>query len=187
MVREPKSYKDKVIPCRLLFIMVITLIDNIEYKTIPYTDGRYKISENGEIWDNKRNTFIAQHKSKRGWLQCHIWLKGKRITINVHRLVMLAFVGDSDLTVNHKDGNKENNNINNLEYMTIKEQNQHRSYVLKVGNRVPVRCIETGKEYDTIKSACEDLGINPDNAHISEVISHKYGFKTSHGYHFERI
>lgn len=48
---------------------------------------------------------------------------------------MYAFVGMSDLTVNHKNGNKEDNSIENLEYMTRKEQNIHRSNTLKVGNR----------------------------------------------------
>lgn len=114
-----------------------------------------------------------------------MWFCDKRVTIGVHRLIMYAFVGISDLTVNHIDGNKENNSISNLEYMTREEQNTHRSKIFKKGNQKPVICIENGKIYSTIKEACEDLGINYYNSHISEVCKHKYGFKSSHGYHFE--
>jgi hypothetical protein len=48
----------------------------------------------------------------------------------VHRLVMEAFVGASDLQVNHKDGDKANNSLSNLEYCTSSENMLHRSRVL---------------------------------------------------------
>ena len=50
---------------------------------------------------------------------CQITVNGKGIL--VHRLIMEAFHGKSDLTVDHIDGNKENNNLNNLEYVTQAE------------------------------------------------------------------
>lgn len=111
-------------------------------------------------------------------------MNGERKTIGVHRVIAYAFLGISDLTVNHKDGNKENNSISNLEYMATKEQNEHRSYILKTGNRKRIKCIENNKIYDTIKEACEDLNINYKNSHISEVCKHKYGFRSSHGVSF---
>ena len=43
----------------------------------------------------------------------------------MHRLVMQAFIGTSDLQVNHKDGNTQNNKLENLEYNTAKENSQH--------------------------------------------------------------
>lgn len=49
---------------------------------------------------------------------------------------MKTFVGNSKLEVNHKDGNKENNNINNLEYVTHSENQFHSFRVLK---RNPVK------------------------------------------------
>lgn len=159
----------------------------IIYKEVPNTNGRYCATNDGRIWDNEKQIFIAQHKNKGGWMQCHIWRNGKRITIGVHRIIMAAFYGESELTVNHVDGNKENNNIGNLEYMTMSEQNKHRSYVLKTGNRVSIRCLENGKIYETEKAACDDLGLVYGNSHISEVISHKYEFRSSHGYHFEKV
>lgn len=49
----------------------------------------------------------------------------KRKKILVHRLIAKAFLGDSELEVNHKDRNGLNNNINNLEYLTSSENIQH--------------------------------------------------------------
>ena len=92
---------------------------NIEMKNIPNTNERYYATSDGHIYDKKRNKLVAENKCKGGWLKCHIWFNNRRITICVHRLIMYAFVGISTLTVNHKDGNKENNSINNLEYMTV--------------------------------------------------------------------
>lgn len=157
------------------------------FKVIPNTNNRYYATNTGYIFDTKRNKYLSQNKSNRGWLKCHIWIDGKRKTIGVHRLIMYAFIGFSDLTVNHKDGDKSNNNIENLEYLTLQEQNTHRSYMLKRGNRKKVICLENKKIYETIREACNDLGIVYGNSHISEVCKKKYGFKSSYGYHFEYV
>lgn len=182
---------DMVIPClNIIFknnhvLKRVVIIKTTEYRIIPNTNNRYYATSDGHIYDTKFNKFIAENYTQRGWLQCHIWMNDVRITINVHRLIMYAFYGICSLTVNHKDGNKRNNSIDNLEYATCQEQNLHRSNVLKVGNRKKVICLENNKVYETIKEACEDLNIKYTNSHISEICKHKYGFKSSHGYHFE--
>ena len=61
---------------------------------------------------------------------CQITVNGK--VISVHRLIMEAFHGKSDLTVDHIDGNKLNNSLDNLEYVT-REENLIRSW--KTGSR----------------------------------------------------
>lgn len=77
------------------------------------------VFENGKIYKEMKNKckLTGLTKSKTGYLRVSI--KGK--DMYVHRLVMLAFYGKSDLTVDHIDGNKENNNLNNLEYVTQAE------------------------------------------------------------------
>ena len=154
-------------------------------KFIPHTNNRYYATDKGIIYDTKLNKPVAVSKHKRGWLRCHIWFDdGVRKTVGVHRLVAMAFFGESDLTVNHKDGNKENNSIENLEYCTLKEQNIHRSQTIFKGNLRPVRCLENNVVYHSAAEAARELGL-PDYSHIGDVCKHKYGFKSVYGYHFE--
>lgn len=152
------------------------------WKLVPGTEGRYKASTSGVIYDNKLNKAVAYSRHKRGWLRCHIWIHGVRKTLGVHRIIAMTFLGESNLTVNHKDGNKNNNALSNLEYLTIAENNRHRSYILNVGNRRKVYCYETDKVYRTVKEAGDELGCDP--SHISGVCKGKYGYRSVKGYHF---
>lgn len=61
---------------------------------------------------------------------------GKRRSIYLHRAVMAAWVGESDLNVNHKNGDKTDNRLENLEYVTPAENNLH---AYRTGLKKPVR------------------------------------------------
>lgn len=64
--------------------------------------------------------------NKRGYHKIALYDKG-RLTLYIHRLVGCAFVDNPDNKnqINHIDGNKTNNNFNNLEWCTAKENTQH--------------------------------------------------------------
>lgn len=64
-------------------------------------------------------------KHRNGYLCVTLYHKN---VVLVHRLVALAFlgVGNNGLEVNHKDGNKQNNNVENLEWVTKSENQKHR-------------------------------------------------------------
>ena len=154
-------------------------------KIIPHTNNRYYATDTGIIYDTKLNKTVSISKHKRGWLRCHIWFEdGIRRTIGVHRLVAMAFLGESKLTVNHIDGNKENNTIENLEYMSLQEQNVHRSQVIYKGKQRPVKCLENNTTYHSAAEAARELNL-PNYSHICHLCQHKYGFKSVYGYHFE--
>ena len=80
---------------------------------------KYLVSDRGDVYiENKKYTRKKkQSADKYGYKVTKINGKQER----VHRIVMEAFHGKSDLTVDHIDGNKENNNLNNLEYVTQAE------------------------------------------------------------------
>ena len=90
---------------------------------------KYLVSDKGDIFkENKKYTIKKkQATNKYGYKVTKINGKQER----VHRIVMEAFHGKSDLTVDHIDGNKENNNLNNLEYVT-RAENTKRFYDKKV-------------------------------------------------------
>ena len=77
------------------------------------------VLENGKVYRELKDRcrLIKGTLRNNGYLQLTI----KNKTIKVHRLVIEAFKGKSDLTVDHIDGNPQNNNLSNLEYVTQAE------------------------------------------------------------------
>ena len=92
-------------------------------KILSCFDGKYDVCENGEIFSNvgKRKKIIGKI-SKAGYRMVVLTINGKKTYKNVHRLVAELFIENiSGLTqVNHKDGDKINNNVSNLEWITPK-------------------------------------------------------------------
>lgn len=62
-----------------------------------------------------------------GYIYCTIYLNGESITRRVHRLVAKAFISNPKNLpiVNHKDGNKSNNKVKNLEWATVSWNTKH--------------------------------------------------------------
>lgn len=156
------------------------------FSPVPNTNNRYYASSYGYIYDNKLKKILPTRKNKRGWYDCKIWFNDVRKTINVHRVIAMTFLGESSLTVNHIDGNKSNNAVENLEYMTLVEQNWHRSRDIQAGNQIPVYCKETGDIYPSSKVAGEILGIKT-YERISRQANNEYGYKSVCGYHFIKV
>ena len=90
--------------------------------------------------------------------------ENKSKNFRIHRLVAMAFIEnlENKETVNHIDGNKQNNNVENLEWATRKEQTQH---ALRTGLFKPPKCIEvidikTKKIYKNAKEISILFNIN---------------------------
>lgn len=118
----------------------------------------YFVSNKGKI-KNKFNEILKPYTDKDKYLGIKIRINKKPYNFKVHRLVAEAFLQefDKNLEVNHKDGNKQNNYINNLEMVTRKENMQHSYYVLnknikKVNqydlNGVFIKCWNSAKEIE---------------------------------------
>lgn len=109
---------------------------------------------------------ISFNKKKTGYLEVPLPTeKGKRIYRLVHRLVLMTFnpVENMDqLEVNHKDENKENNKLENLEWVTSKENCNYGTRNQKVSNlkQKKVKCIETGIIYESLHKASLETGIS---------------------------
>lgn len=109
------------------------LIDPIEYFiTIPpLQDGIlpiYRINANGVIFNSVNGIILKYQHNHAGYLTVNLNTQTGRVARKVHRLVMMTFKyipGCENLEVNHIDGNKENNSIYNLEWVTTKENKAH--------------------------------------------------------------
>lgn len=97
-------------------------------------NGRYKVSSYGKVVSvnyhrEGREQELSPAEDKDGYLKVLIYTEGNgtRINIGVHRLVASAFIDniDNKPEINHRDGNKKNNNVNNLEWVTSLENLEH--------------------------------------------------------------
>lgn len=97
----------------------------------------YEISTHGRIRKNYKNGKVKYLKpmvTHKGYLVVELWKKGKRKRVKVHRLVAKAFIENPNNLpqINHKDMNKKNNNVENLEWITNRDncihyhQNKHK-------------------------------------------------------------
>jgi hypothetical protein len=75
----------------------------------------------------KPGRILFQSKDERGYPQCELYIGSKRCPVKVHRMVAEAFLGPRcvGMTVNHIDGNKMNNRVENLEYLTRAANTRH--------------------------------------------------------------
>ena len=163
----------------------------------------YSISSCGQLRNDKSGRILKSCPDTDGYLQNILCNKGMRANRKIHRLVAEIFIPnpDSKPQVNHIDGDKTNNNVENLEWVTHQENSDHFWRVLDCKehreklsmthkgkgilsenpNAKAVRRIEDGKIYSTMKEAGKDNGIQ--YHHIGEVCKGKR--KTAGGCHWE--
>ena len=86
----------------------------------------YSINELGEVRNDTTGKIKKPFINKaNGYLTVDLWKDNKPLKITIHRLLAEAFIPNPDgkLTVDHKDGNRLNNSLENLRWATYAEQN----------------------------------------------------------------
>lgn len=121
---------------------MINNISNLsDFRKVTYpgiSENRYMISTNGQVYDIINKRFVSQYPDKDGYFKIIYTntLSNKSSSVFVHRLVAWEFYPETrnlKLVVDHIDGNKQNNNYTNLEWVTIKE-NTNRAEKLGLRN-----------------------------------------------------
>ncbi len=98
-----------------------------QWRDIPGYEGLYRASDDGRIFSLIRSRELKQRYNRSGYLLIGLYKDKVQIGYSVHSLIASAFLKKSlhDDVVHHKDGNKANNNLSNLEYMNRKEHLSH--------------------------------------------------------------
>lgn len=108
------------------------------WRDVPGYEGLYQVSSLGRVKSlhyyggNQEKVLVAMPKGKQGYLIVHLCKDRKVLSFRVHRLVAVAFIPNPDNKpfVNHIDGNKHNNCIENLEWVTAVENVIHARQIL---------------------------------------------------------
>jgi len=105
------------------------------WKCIPNYEGLYEVSNTGRIKSLSGKLIINGKISKEiilkpiidryGYLKTTLYKNKTGKIKSIHRVVLEAFVGSSDLPCNHINGIKSDNNLSNLEYCTQSENEKH--------------------------------------------------------------
>lgn len=146
-----------------------------EWKDVTGYEGQYRVSNHGNVKSLKRGKekLLTWHQSKltkrhpEPMYHVEFWADNKRKTFKVHRLVAQEFIPNDEgkPQVNHKDGNRRNNHVDNLEWVTGSENMKHayRTGLTKPRNQKPIKGINllTGKEvtFQSCYEASRELGV----------------------------
>jgi hypothetical protein len=170
-------------------------VGNVEiWKDTEYKN--YEVSNTGKVRNKKTKHVLKPVITRKGYLKAQVKENTKHVGRFIHRLVAIAFIPNPDNLpqVDHLDNNKDNNNANNLEWVTNKEN--HRRKVFDGLNVIPENAGRPKQPivqmdldgnyiavYDSIAEAVKVTGIPQPK--ISCVLTGKQ--KTTHSYIFKRI
>jgi hypothetical protein len=177
---------------------------------IPGYEGMYQISTHGRVKSlprtiRRRNCDcpikerILRPASRNGYLHVNLCNNKNAKSAFIHRLVAIIFIPNPRGVdcINHKDCNPHNNRVENLEWCTKAENNQHAwdngcqeklRGIMKQGlrNRAVLQLDLNGnviKQFDTIKEASAETGAT--HSHISSCCRNRYGRRTCGGYKWQ--
>lgn len=180
-----------------------------EWKPVKEFEGLYEVSNLGRVRALSKRGFerggiLKQRKNTGGYMELRLSKNNQKFNVLVHRLVAMSFIPNPDNKpcINHIDGNKQNNVVENLEWCTHKENAQHalkhglfdvktmRDVACKkravYGHPNDVSVIRSdGVVFQTIAEAAKSVGV--DRSVISRVANHKNGKRTAGGYGWELI
>lgn len=130
---------------------------------------QYQVNNLGQI--KRNNKILKPIKSRNGYLHIFLYSNGKAKQMLVHRIVAKAFIENKNNLeeINHKDGNKENNSVNNLEWCTRKQNVQHFFYTNQQNDNKPKSVIQydlSGRkinEFSSIRKASKETKVSAHN------------------------
>lgn len=118
-----------------------------EQEKLEHIKRTFDVTCDGEIYSKRTGKKMAYQVDKDGYKRFRFYTKGKSFKIFVHRLVALLYIENPNNfpVINHKDGNKQNNNKDNLEWCTVKYNTLHAQ---KLGLRTHKHLCKKVKQID---------------------------------------
>ena len=152
-------------------------------KDIKGYEGLYAITPEGEVYGYKRRRFLKPVCEKNGYLRVNLYKDGKMKHYCVHRLAAEAYIPNIDNLpqINHKDENKANNCIQNLEWCNCKYNINYGTHNEKVSNSLKIPILQYDLDGNFIRewSSATDVGREVKGGICSCLKGRK---KTAYGY-----
>lgn len=167
----------------------VKAIEDIDEKYAKFA-GRYYVLSDGRVWSTHKKGFLTNSITSKGYVFVKFWADNTIQNRRLNILIAEAFVEKPEgwtpkWDAAHLDDNPLNNDYKNIQWQTRKQNldTDHWREANKTKIFAPVRCVETGEVFPSIKAAGDWLG------------KHKYGInlcllgkqKTCGGYHWERL
>ena len=138
-----------------------------EWKPIKGYEGLYEVSNMGRVKSlyYGKDIILKQGMDHNGYMVLGLSKDGTRSTKKVHRLVATAFIRNTNNyeVVNHKNGNKKDNTVDNLEWCTSSYNIKHAYHNRLMNTDAQKKSVILYKkygEYKSITEAAEALGVN---------------------------
>ena len=171
-----------------------------EWRPVVGFEGYYEISSFGRLRSlgrlivessgkrrKHRGKIISLHANKHGYYTRNLYVDGKITAVQIHRLVATAFIPNPGKLpqVNHKNGIKTDNRVDNLEWVSRSENALHAVYALGKCSFAPkmVMLVEKDWVFPSIEVAARKTGLNATS--ISSACNGKN--KTSGGFHWKFV
>ena len=169
-----------------------------EWKDIKGYEGKYQVSNLGRVYSFYKKNCLKPGKCKDGYLIVRLYKNGKGKPFYIHKLVALHFIPNPNNfpQINHRDENKSNNCVSNLEWCTRKYNMNYGTITQRVsesnkgisrnkGSKHPqarkVLCITTGKRFNCIKEATEYYNMKSNTkSNIAKCCNGKYKYAGKH-------
>lgn len=162
--------------------------DFVVLDCIEGLNGIYLISRDGLVYGKRSKRILKSSDNRLGYKQVYLtFFNGGGRWFKVHRLVAKQFIPNPDnLTdVNHKNHDKGDNRVDNLEWLSHSDNIRHsylngrRSGVAGVHLKKAIYCLTNGKTYSSAVEASKDTGCKTSNISmcVNGRISHSREFK----------
>ena len=157
-------------------------MDDEQWEEWPQ-DPRIMVSNKGNVVSYKRGAWrpVNVYHSNSGYRMVSAYTREPQY---VHRLVAETWIDNPNdyPQVNHINGDKDDNRVENLEWVTRSENIRH-SYRTGLKKTTPVRIVETGEVYESVSECARRIGCTPEN--VSNCLAGRQS--TCRGYHLEYV
>ena len=141
----------------------------------PTQYNQYYVSKCGKVYTGKKNCFLTPRLKKNGYYQVAIYNNSIRHDKSIHRLVMETFIPEKkNAHINHINGNKADNNIENLEWCSVSHNLKHSwasGHRSNAHRRKVIMQKEAGVFYDGLEEAAKVIGIG--QSYLSNMLTGK--------------